>query len=436
MERVLTSEAKAHVGKRAAFAGWVHRVRKMKGFSFLVLRDRAGLLQCVVDDAVVPDPLALRHETCVELVGTVREDARAPRGAELAVEEMRVVAPCLEERPPFELNLKDHKVTAALDVVLEHRAVSLRNVRLGAVFRIQNEIVWAFRTYLREHGFTEIRTPKIVASGTEGGTALFRVEYFEREAFLAQSPQFYKQMLVGAGYERVFETGFVYRAEEHNTTRHLNEYYSLDFEMGFIRDEHDVMDMESELLAFVFDHLRESCGEWLALFGAVPPRVEGPIPRLRLDEARRILADRYGKRYPEGADLDPEGERLISRYAEEELGTELVFLTHYPVAKRPMYTMPDPDDPTLTRSFDLIYKGLEITTGGQRIHDHDQLAESIRARGLDPRDFEFYLEIFRYGMPPHGGLAIGLERITAQLLGLGNVREAAFFPRDRTRITP
>ena len=408
----------------------------MKGFSFLILRDRAGLLQCVVDDSVVPEPLALRNETAVELVGTVKEDKRAPQGAEVTVEKMRVVAPCLEERPPFELNLKNHEVTAALDVILEHRPVSLRNEKLRAVFKIQNEIAWAFRTYLREQGFAEIRTPKIVASGTEGGTALFKLEYFEREAFLAQSPQFYKQMLVGAGFERVYETGFVYRAEEHNTARHLNEYYSMDLEMGFIRDEQDVMDTEAGLLTFLFDHIREACAEDLALFGATPPSVGGKIPRLRLDEAKKTLAGRYDKRYPEGEDLDPEGERLICRWAQEELGSELVFLTHYPVAKRPMYTMPDSDDPMLTRSFDLIYKGLEITTGGQRINDHDQLAESISRRGLDPKDFDFYLEIFRYGMPPHGGLAIGLERITAQLLGLTNVREASFFPRDRTRITP
>jgi len=242
-------------------------------------------------------------------------------------------------------------------------------------------------------------------------------------------------MLVGAGYERVFEVGPVYRAEEHNTTRHLNEYISLDLEMGFIESEQDVMQLEARLLKYMFEHLERACPKELVMYQAKVPRVSDEIPQLKLAEAQKILKQKFNKTTTDG-DLDPEAERLLCKYAEEELGSELIFVTHYPLEKRPMYAMPDEEDPRLTNSFDLLYKGLEITTGGQRIHQYERLIESIRCWGLNPKDFEFYLEIFKYGMPPHGGFAIGAERLTMQLLGLSNVREASFFPRDRTRLMP
>jgi nondiscriminating aspartyl-tRNA synthetase len=273
-----------------------------------------------------------------------------------------------------------------------------------------------------------------VAAGTEGGTALFAVQYFERTAYLAQSPQFYKQMLVGAGFERVYEVGPVYRAEEHNTKRHLNEYISLDYEMGFIDDFREITAVETELLRHSFAPIERTCPRELELHHAEIPKVPAEIPHIRLAEALNILRERYDKHVED--DLDPEGEKLLCQYAKEEWGTEFVFVTHYPRDTRPMYAMPSEEDPALTNSFDLLYKGLEITTGGQRIHDYHMLVESIRARGLDPADFDFYLEIFKYGMPPHGGLAIGAERLTAQLLNLPNVRQASLFPRDRTRIVP
>jgi len=283
-------------------------------------------------------------------------------------------------------------------------------------------------------GFLEVHTPKIVASGTEGGTELFPVQYFERTAYLAQSPQFYKQMLVGAGYERVFEVGPVYRAEPHSTTRHLNEYISLDIEMGFIESEQDLLALEARLLRHMFARVHERCAKELEMYGVTVPKIPERIPQITLAQAHEILHERFDKRI--AGDLDPESERLLCRYAQEEWGCELLFVTHYPREKRPMYAMPDSHNPALTRSFDLLYKGLEITTGGQRIHEYEQLVESIRGRGLDPTNFEFYLEVFKYGMPPHGGFAIGAERLTMQLLNLSNVREASFFPRDRTRLTP
>ncbi len=430
--RTWAEDAKRRVGERVRLKGWVHTVRELGKLVFVVLRDRTGTVQCKIKGQ---KELAkgLDEETAVELIGAVVEDPRAPDGVEVDVEEVRVLAKPVEP-PPIQINRSLDVIGMRLETILDHRALSLRHPEIGSVFKVRAELIWAFREFLRQQGFLEVQTPKIVAAGTEGGTALFPVQYFERTAYLAQSPQFYKQMLVGAGYERVFEVGPVYRAEEHNTTRHLNEYISLDYEMGFIDSFYEITQLETELLRFMMEHVARACPRELEIYKAEVPEVPKSIPHLRLDEAVQILKERYDKRC-EG-DLDPEGEKLLCEYAKARWGSEFVFVTHYPRAKRPMYAMPNEEDPTLTNSFDLLFRGLEITTGGQRIHDYHMLVESIRSRGLDPKDFEFYLEIFKYGMPPHGGLAIGAERLTAQLLGLPNVRQASFFPRDRHRLVP
>ena len=263
---------------------------------------------------------------------------------------------------------------------------------------------------------------------------MFTVNYFERRALLCQSPQFYKQMMVGAGFERVFEVAPAYRAELHNTWRHLNEYISLDIEMGFINDENDLMDLEEGFINYLFDHLRKNCEKELAMYNITLPESLN-IPRMPLQEAQNILLEKFGKRSPEG-NINAEGEIFLSKYIKENFNSDFVFLTRYPVSKRPMYTMPDNENPELTKSFDLIYKGLEITTGGQRIHDYEMLKENIIKFKLKPEDFDFYLETFRYGMPPHGGLAIGLERLTMKILNLENIREATLLPRDMRRLEP
>jgi len=286
---------------------------------------------------------------------------------------------------------------------------------------------------LTKEGFTEIFTPKLVSEGAEGGTEVFKVKYFEREAYLAQSPQFYKQMMVGAGFERVFEIAHVYRAEEHNTNRHLNEYISMDFEMGFIEDETEIMDMEERLLKEILKKVKEEGNEYLEVLEAEMPEIQGEIPRMKLKDALNILEKEYNKKNLDG-DLDPEGEKLICRYAKEKLNSDFIFLTHYPRRKRPMYTMPCGE--LETHSFDLLFRGIEITTGGQRIHNYEELIENIEYKELNPDNYSSYTCIFKYGMPKHGGLAIGLERLTTQLLGLENVREASLIPRDRTRLTP
>lgn len=432
MRRTLACEVPKRVGEIVFLQGWINNLRPLGKLCFLVLRDRSGLIQTVLYDR--PDLVKdLCEEAVIELTGQVRPDARAPHGCEVAVHELKIIRTPVETLP-IQVNRPHRVLNTKLETLLTHRVLALRNPEIGAIFKVQAELIHGFREFLTQEGFLEVHTPKIVASGTEGGTELFPVQYFERTAYLAQSPQFYKQMLVGAGFERVFEVGPVYRAEPHSTTRHLNEYISLDVEMGFIESEQDLLALEARLLRHMFARVQERCAQELNIYEVTVPDVPEKIPQITLAEAHNILQEKFNKH--NAGDLDPESERLLCRYAQEELGCELLFVTHYPKEKRPMYAMPDPQNPALTRSFDLLYKGLEITTGGQRIHEYEMLVESICSRGLDPANFEFYLEVFKYGMPPHGGFAIGAERLTMQLLNLANVREASFFPRDRTRLTP
>jgi nondiscriminating aspartyl-tRNA synthetase len=342
---------------------------------------------------------------------------------------------CKAEKPPFDLFDPHASTKNRLDTLLEHRSFSLRIPDVKDIFCVQAVVLKAFREYLRERDFTEIVTPKLVQAGAEGGSAIFELRYFERSAYLAQSPQFYKQIMVGSGLERVFEVGHVYRAEKSETSRHLTEYLSLDFEMGFVESERDVMDMHTGLVAAIFQRVRQRCGDILQRRGTALPRFD-EIPKVSFPEAKQVLSERFGKTEGLQGDLDTEGEQLICEWAAEESGSELLYVTGYHIDKRPMYTMPNEQEPPLTRSFDLLFRGVEITTGGQRIHDHDQLVDSISSRGLATAQFEGYLEAFKHGMPPHGGMGMGIERLLKQMLGLDNIREACAFPRDRHRLSP
>jgi nondiscriminating aspartyl-tRNA synthetase len=429
MNRVLINELINNYGEIVKINGWVHRIRKLGKLAFLIVRDRSGLIQCVVNTKVI-DVKGLKLESVVELTGEVQRKEGSEGEAEIWTHSLEIIS-AVEEDLPIEINKEE--LEANIDTILNNRVLSLRNPNANAVFKIQAVLAQAFQSFLSNEGFTQVFTPKIVAEGTEGGTELFEIKYFEKKAYLAQSPQFYKQMMVGAGYERVFEIGHVYRAEEHNTVRHLNEYVSLDLEMGFIKDETDIMKLEERLLKFMLGLVNEKCSKELHYLNIALPEINNGIPSMRLTEAIDILRQQYGRTDLEG-DLDPEGEKQICEYAKKHLGSEFLFLTHYPRRKRPMYAMPAEE--TLTHSFDLLFRGLEITTGGQRIHNYKQLKESIASRGLNPESFKEYLEVFRFGMPPHGGLAIGLERLTAQLLGYKNIREVTLFPRDRDRIRP
>lgn len=429
MERRLVNELKAYINENICIQGWVYKIRKLKSITFVILRDRSGLVQCVLDNKEF-NVAELTNESIISINGIVKESKNSLNPFEIEVKNLEIISKVYEDLP-IEVNKENLEVN--LDTMLNNRVLSLRHPKVNSIFKVQNIIVNAFREFLNNNGFTEIHTPKIVKDGAEGGTEVFEVKYFENKAYLAQSPQFYKQMMVGAGFERVFEVGHAYRAEEHNTNRHLNEYVSMDLEMGFIEDERDIMNMEEGLLKHIIQAFEKYGKEYVEALGATIPKINGEIPRLDFNEAIEILKKEYNKTDLEG-DLDPEAEKLLYQYSKEKLNSEFLFLTNYPRKKRPMYTMPNGEYGTY--SFDLLFRGIEITTGGQRIHDYNMLVENMRYKGFEPDNYETYLSIFKYGMPKHGGLAIGLERITAKILGLENVREATLFPRDRKRLTP
>lgn len=419
----------AYENQAVSIHGAVHALRRLGGITFLALRMRRGVVQCVCPAEV--DLSGVTEECAVRVTGTVRREERSPNGFELAAARVEVLS-----RPaaPLPVPIAKRKLALNLDTELALRSVTLRGLRERSVFRIQAGICRAFRDYLQGQGFTEIHTPKIVHAGAEGGSNIFRLDYFGKKAYLAQSPQFYKQAMVSV-YERVFEAAPVFRAEKHATQRHLNEYTSLDLEMGYLDSFYDIMDMETGFLRYCFRLLREEYAADLMRLGLELQELSS-IPCLRFDEAKRLAAERYGYAIRDPYDLEPEEEAHIGRYAKEEWGSDFLFVTHYPSKKRPFYAMDDPADPRYTLSFDLLYKGLEITTGGQRIHDYGQQVAKMEARGMDVDAFESYLMLHKYGAPPHGGLGIGLERLTMQLCGLDNVRRACLFPRDRTRLEP
>ena len=331
---------------------------------------------------------------------------------------------------PISINRKSLNIS--IDKLLDFRPITLRHSVQRAIFIIQAAIGQLFREGLVKIGFTEIHTPKLVFAGAEGGANVFELDYFGKRLFLAQSPQFYKQMMVGV-FGKVFEIGPVFRAEPHETARHLNEYTSMDFEMGPIIGFQEIMSAETYLLGYIFEQLAVICQPELELLKITLPQVK-EIPQIRLDEAQEIIFRQH--KSGDRNDLDATGEKIISQHIFEQTGSELLFVTHFPTAKRPVYAMEDPADPNVTLSFDLLFRGLEITTGGQRIHSYREQVEKIKRFGLNPDEFESYLQIHKYGMPPHGGLGIGLERVTMQLLGLPSIKEAALFPRTINRVIP
>ena len=419
-------------GKEIRMNGAVHTIRHMGEVAFVILRKSRGLVQCVYEAGITDfDIRELKEESAVEVMGVVKAEERAPQGFEIRLKEIRVLSRPAE---PLPLAVSKWKLNTSLETKLSLRPISLRNVRERAKFKIQEGIVRGFRDYLLSRDFTEIRTPKIVARGAEGGSNVFKLEYFNKKAELGQSPQFYKQTMVGV-YDRVFEAAPVFRAEKHNTTRHLNEYTSLDFEMGYIDSFRDVMDMEMGMLQYVMKLLEQDYKKELDMLGVTLPEV-GRIPAVRFDQAKELVSRKYDRKIRNPYDLEPEEELLIGRYFQEEYGSDFVFVTHYPSKKRPFYAMDDPADPRFTLSFDLLFRGLEVTTGGQRIHDYREITAKMEKRGMDPEDIASYLMIFKYGVPPHGGLGIGLERLTMRLLDEQNVREASLFPRDVTRLEP
>ena len=420
------------LNQEAVVEGAVHSIRNMGDVAFVILRRREGLFQTVFENEQVNVSIhELKEAMTVRVRGILCEEERAPHGRELRIRHVDILS-CPAE--PLPLAIDKWKMNTSLEAKLNYRSLSLRNIQERSKFKIQEALVRAFRDFLYGQGFTEIHTPKIGARGAEGGANMFKLSYFHKPAVLAQSPQFYKQMMVGV-FDRVFETGPVFRAEKHNTKRHLNEYTSLDFEMGYIDSFEEIMAMETGFLQYAMEVLKKDYAKELEILKVELPDVSR-IPAVRFDKAKELVAGKYNRKIRNPFDLEPEEEALIGQYFKEEYNADFVFVTHYPSKKRPFYAMDDPEDTRYTLSFDLLFHGLEITTGGQRIHDYDALRQKIADRGMEEEGMEQYLDTFKHGMPPHGGLGIGLERLTMQLLGEDNVRETCLFPRDLNRLEP
>lgn len=423
--RILHKDIATYIGQSITIKGWVHRIRELGGVSFILVRDRTGIVQ------IVTDKTDIKPETVVYVEGVVEANEKAPFGAEIHSPHITIVSTPVDELP---LSINAPIDNVGLDTILNNRLLSLRVPKIRAVFEVQSVILEAFETYMRTQDFTEIKTSKIINSGTEGGTGLFEIEYFDTKVFLAQSPQLYKQAGVASGLERVFEIGAAYRAEKHETNRHLNEYISLDIEMGFIDEVDSLIDLECELLAYISTMLKEKCQSQFQLWEASIPNPDlfKKIPRVSYDEAKRIASKKLESKVLE---IDPQSEKVLSAWAEKECGIAALAITDFPRRKRPFYTMPD-ESGQKTKSYDFIFNGVEITSGGLRIHMYETLLESIKRFHMNAESLSSYLSIFKYGCPPHGGFAIGLERLTQKFLHLNNVKHASMYPRDRNRTTP
>jgi nondiscriminating aspartyl-tRNA synthetase len=421
MQRILSTQLPAHPHETVRIAGWIHRRRLLKSVAFLIVRDAEGLSQVVVaDDGTRAQLERLTEESVVEVTATVSPNEQAPGGVELTGPSIRVLS-AVSVQLPFELHRP--ALTASLPTQLDHAALALRHPARRHALKVAAAATAGFRTALAEQRFVEIQTPKIVASATESGAGVFRLDYFGRPGYLAQSPQFYKQLMVGV-FERVFEVGPVFRAEPSDTARHLAQYTSLDAEMGFVADHRDVMAALTRTLSVMMATVAAGAG--------IPaPKVPAEIPAVRFPEALRIAGAPADE-----PDLAPAHERAVGEWALREHGSEFVYVTGFPMRKRPFYTHPDPADPAYSNGFDLLFRGLEIVTGGQRLHRYEDYVAALTKAGEPLAAYEGYLDGFRYGMPPHGGWAIGLERLVARLLGVANVREVTAFPRDLHRIAP
>ena len=420
-------ELAEHIGETIQIHGSIYKIRKMKGFSFVLLRTKRAVVQCIASGEIeVP-----AEESCVVITAVVVAESRSKVGYELHIESIRILS-TPHEMSPIVINQK--VVDTSIEHLLDYRPITLRNEKEKAIFKLQEGICRGFREFLYHEHFTEIHTPKIVQSGAEGGANIFSLNYFGQEAYLAQSPQFYKQMMVGV-FERVFEIAPVFRAEKHDTSRHLNEYTSVDLEMGYINSFREIMEMETAMLKYTLNYLAEYYKEEIALLNLCLPIIEA-IPAIRFYEAKKKIAEVYNRPVSDWEDFEPEEEKLLSELIYKETGSEFVFVTHYPSVKRPFYAMDSKENSNETESFDLLFRGLEITTGGQRIHNYEEQIAKMNKRNMNVQLFESYLMMHKHGMPPHGGLGLGLERFTSKLLGYENVRFTTLFPRDINRLIP
>jgi len=415
----------------AEIIGWVHEVRDLGGLSFFLIRDRTGIIQVTIPKKKVPAEIldvarSVSRESVVRVQGRVKAIDKAPGGREIVPEQLEIISIA---ESPLPLDVAE-KVPAEMDTRLDSRFLDARKPRVRAIFIIRSAVTCAATAFLASRGCVNIATPKIVAAATEGGTELFPIAYFEKEAFMNQSPQLYKQMMMAAGFEGVFELGPIFRAEEHNTVRHLNEATSLDVEVSFA-DHNDVMELLEDLIVHVYESVARDCSGALEELGIELEIPAKPFPRIPYTEAIEIVNRTIEEKIAFGDDLSPAAERAIG----DTVGQHY-FIVDWPTDIRPYYAMPYPERPEFCKAFDLMHPRMELSSGAQRVHDHDLLVERIRAKGLSPESFEFYLKTFRYGMPPHAGWGLGIERLVMTMLDLGNIREAVLFPRDRHRLTP
>ncbi|MDF2473084.1 MAG: tRNA synthetase class [Anaerocolumna sp.] len=423
---------KDHIGERVQIHGSIYKIRKMSGFSFVLLRTKRRIVQCIYSEEFSEFAIdLLEEESSIVLTADVIGEERSKLGFDLR---MITVTSLSEPEAVAPMVINNKCVNTSLENLLNYRPITLRNEKERAIFKLQEGICNAFRIYLMKNKFTEIHTPKIVYAGAEGGANIFRLDYFGKDAYLAQSPQFYKQMMVGV-YERVYEIAPVFRAEKHDTSRHLNEYTSVDFEMGYIESFEDIMEMETGMIRFALEYLMENYQEEIEILKVKIPTVS-EIPVIKFLEAKELIAQTYKREIRDYEDFEPEEEKLLHELMYQMTGSEFVFVTHYPSKKRPFYAMEDKNNREETLSFDLLFRGLEITTGGQRIHNYQEQVMKMQSKGMIVEHFESYLMMHKYGMPPHGGLGLGLERFTSRLLNQDNVRLATLFPRDINRLTP
>lgn len=430
--RIYINELKEKVGEEVTIAGWMHRFRNLGKVAFVLLRDKTGMVQCVLDGERIDVVKDLQVESVLKITGKA---VATPKGdaVEIQATNIEVLSP-VKDMIPVEINKDD--IDAHMETVIDHRPVTLRHPKQQAIFKIQHAIVDAYREYMRNAGFTEVFFPILTGASSEGGAEFFEVLYYDRKAALSQSAQLYKQITMGV-FEGVYGLSYSFRAEKYATTRHLTEFNQFEFEMGFIDSMHDVMDHNEAVIRHIVKRIQETREKELSILGATLPLLGEKFPRITLKEALEHYRDEGGVDETSEPDLSPAGEKWLSQvWAPKHHGTNFVFVTHYPESKRPFYTMVSKDDPKLTESFDLIGNGSEITTGGQRINEYEMQVERIKAKGLNPDDFEGYLEMHKFGIPPEGGFGMGLQRLTMNLLGIGNIKEATIFPRDVQRLTP
>ena len=429
---VEAQELKNDIGQVVKIHGSIYKIRKMSDFAFVLLRTKREIVQCIYTKEMTDFPLEeLMEESCVIITAYVQEESRSKTGYDLQIKDITVMSKPQMQSP---IVINNKVVDTSIENLLDFRPITLRNEKQRAIFKLQEGIADGISIFLKQENFTQIRTPKLVYAGAEGGANIFHLNYFAKDAYLAQSPQFYKQMMVGV-YERVFEIGPVFRAEKHDTSRHLNEYTSVDFEMGYIEGLEEIMQMETKMLQHVFRYLEENFKPELQLLKVKMPELT-QIPAIKFVEAKEMIAAEYHREIKDYEDFEPEEEKLLYQLIKEKYGCEFVFVTHYPSKKRPFYAMESAENPEETLSFDLIFRGLEITTGGQRIHNYQEQVQKMQKRNMNMEQFESYLMMHKYGMPPHGGLGLGLERFTSKLLEQENVRYATLFPRDINRLVP